>query len=503
MLRWRTVPAVVGLLAGNVLLLSGCATVDPRRDYERVGSRVADATGIAAVYRPDQDEAITQRVEELLLDGLTADDAVQISLLNNRELQAAFMNVGIARAEVVQSGLFSNPSLSLSLRLPDAGGLANLEMSAAQNIAELWILPARKRAAEGALDQAILELARQAHLIAVDARSAYYRAVSTDRVLEIAEENRQIAQELLDAAQAKQEAGAGSAVDVNLARSELMETELALRTGRLAAIDARSELALLLGISQSPQELHLIQALPDPPTWSLTPERLIELAHAHRLDLQAADHAVLAAAARVKQEKLSVFSNVEVGVGFERNERRALPGRKILADTARASLAAGELAAPEIESRAQRQAEKNQEIETILGPTLELEVPIWDQNQAQIARAEYAWRQAVKLRDGLVLRATQEARAAYERASTRWDVSSYYRDNLLPLRQDNLELSREAYQAGRLPFLSVLEAQRTLLLARSAYVETLRDSVLSLAELERVAGQPVSMIMEPVPEDEP
>ncbi len=503
MVRWRIVPGVVGLVAGGLLLLSGCATVDPRRDYERVGSRVVEATGIPTVYRPDQDEAVATRVDELLQEGLTADEAVQVGLLNNRELQASFMNVGIARAEVVQSGLFSNPSLALSLRLPDAGGLANLEMSAAQNIAELWILPARKRAAEGALDQAILGLARQAHLLAVETRSAYYRAISADRVLEIAEENRQIAQELLDAAIARQEAGAGSAVDVNLARSDFMETELARRTTRLAAFEARSELATALGLIRPPQDLVLVEPLPDPPTWPLSVERLIELAQTHRLDLQAAGYAVLAAAARVQQEKLSVFSNVEVGVGFERNERRALPGRKILADTARASVAAGELAAPEIESRAQRQAEKNQEIETILGPTLELELPIWDQNQAQIARAEYAWQQAVKLQDGLLLRVTQEARAAYERARTRWDVSSYYRDNLLPLRQDSLELSREAYRAGRLPFLSVLEAQRALLLARSAYVETLRDSVLSLAELERVAGQPVSMIIGSVPEVQP
>ena len=125
------------------LLLSSCATVEPRLDYDRVAERVAEVTGMGEVYRPGEQERIAALVEERMADGLTVDDAVTIALLNNRSLQAAFFDVGMARADVVQAGLLSNPSIGVSVRFPSGGGLANIEASVAQNIAELWQIPLR------------------------------------------------------------------------------------------------------------------------------------------------------------------------------------------------------------------------------------------------------------------------------------------------------------------------------------------------------------------------
>ena len=45
-------------------------------------------------------------------------EAIQVCLLNNPGLQAAFLDIGMARADVVQSGLLSNPSLTALVRFP-------------------------------------------------------------------------------------------------------------------------------------------------------------------------------------------------------------------------------------------------------------------------------------------------------------------------------------------------------------------------------------------------
>ncbi|MHC4610311.1 MAG: TolC family protein, partial [Planctomycetota bacterium] len=190
--------------------LAGCATVDPQFDYQRTGQYVAEATGQAQVYQPDNDALVEGLVEKLLADGITSQDAAQICLLNSPTLQAAFMNVGLARADVVQSGLLSNPSLGIALQLPAGGGLANLEGGLAQNIADLWQIPARKRAAESALEGAILDLARLAADVATDAKVAYFDAVGADERFHIAEENHEVAQSLLELALARQEAGAAT-----------------------------------------------------------------------------------------------------------------------------------------------------------------------------------------------------------------------------------------------------------------------------------------------------
>lgn len=471
--------------------LGGCATVNPRPDYDRTAKHVEQATGQEKVYRPG-DEAIVEKTVAALVDhGLTADEAVQVCLLNNPRLQAAFFNVGMARADVVQSGLLSNPSLGISLRLPSSGGLANVEAGLAQNIAELWQIPLRKRVAERALDQAILVLAREASLLAAEAKIAYYRAVAADRGYKITLENLEIVQQLVDVAIARQQAGEGTEIDITLSRSELRQTQLALRSARLAAFEQRSRLATLLGLTISPDRLVLLEDLPETPAWTLSPERLLEIAQTHRLDLEALRQAVETAAANLKLERLRVFSVVELGVGLERGERKRSRGRKFLSETVRSSAAAGAFALPEFE----RGSDEGTDL--IIGPTLSLELPIFDQNQAQIAKAEYAYSQTAKVLESLNREITQETRLAHERARTAWDIARFYREQLLPLREANLELARNAYQAGQASFLVVLEAQRTLLAARAGYVRALDDSAVSLVAIEQVAGQPMKNILAP------
>jgi len=125
---FRTAKPVLTLLFAALTPLAGCATVDPTPDYQRAGQYVTQATGQQSIYQPGDDEAIiADKVKDLLAGGITADEAVQICLLNNPGLQAAFMDVGMARADVVQSGLLSNPSLGMALGFPAGGGLANIE----------------------------------------------------------------------------------------------------------------------------------------------------------------------------------------------------------------------------------------------------------------------------------------------------------------------------------------------------------------------------------------
>ena len=99
----------IGLWLLGGASLAGCATVDPRLDYARLGRQVTEATGQERVYQPEDDDLIPGLVEELLREGITAGEAAQICLLNNPTLQAALMDIGMARADVVQSGLLSNP----------------------------------------------------------------------------------------------------------------------------------------------------------------------------------------------------------------------------------------------------------------------------------------------------------------------------------------------------------------------------------------------------------
>jgi len=482
-------------IAWALVAVSGCATVNPKPDFERVGQRLEEATGFPRVYQPGDDEEIDEIVAGLLNDGLTATEAVEIGLLHNPSLQAAFMDVGMARADVVQAGLLSNPFIGISARLPDGGGLANLEASVAQNIAELWQIPVRKRAASRSLDRTILQVALRAARLAARAKAGYYVAVAADERHRIAQENLAIAQDLLGLAVMKQEAGAASELDVNLSRSLAINAKIEVSQARLAAANARRTLAELLGLVCQADALVLTDTLPEAYPDIVDTSSLVDLARQSRLDVAAAEDAVSIAETSLEEQYLLIFPTLELGLELEREDRRSQGGRDLLADTARASIANGGLTAPDIQPRSERKSEGGQD--TLLGPSLGFELPIFDQNQAQIARARYAVQQARKTLDAIERSMTQEVRGAADRALTAWRLMKTYRNESLPLAQTNLELSRESFRAGRASFLAVLEAERQFLDARHAYVNAALEAAVAVPELERTIGLPFDRLIPP------
>ncbi len=471
--------------------LAGCATVNPQPDYQRAAEHAGRSTGHSRLFSPERLESDARYVDQCLSGGLTAEEAAQVALLNNVELQAALYDIGAARAEVVQSGLLSNPSLAFAVRLPSAGGLANIDFDLSQNIADLWQIPSRKRAAERSLDETILSVARLAAETAVRAKTAYYAAVGADLRLEIAKENLEVGQRVLELTEFRRQAGAGSELDVNLARGVLLDAELVVKQARLAAASARRTLATALNLSLRADEIVLTDALPDPPAHALDDESLTGVAHTERLDARALRQSTFAAQERLALEVRRVFPNVLLGLAFERDARPRSRDRDLLADTARTSIAAGQLTAPGIEPRSAR----DKDTDFIIGPSLSLELPIFDQNQAQIAKARYALEQRLSLLRGLERTIDQEVREAADRARTAWDVARFYRDEVVPQAQKSLDMSRESYHAGKASILSVLDAERTFLTTRDSYAEALRAAAAVVPELEGAVGLPIAELL--------
>ncbi len=471
-------------LALSVAGLSGCATVNPKQDFDRASRQIAQATGQEVAVDPTGERLTREQITLLLADGLTASEAVQLCLINNPRIQAELLRIGIGRAEFVQSGLFSNPSLALSLRFPDEGGLANFEVSLAQNIAELWQIKHRRKAAERDLDQTILKLAREASVLALDARSVYVRTIQADRNVELARENLGIAEQLVELANARRQAGSGTDVDVNLASAERVSLDVKARSAAVAAVTARADLGKLLGLTTPPSELALKDPLPDPQELSFDATQVIETSREHRLDLKAADAVIQAAQSRLEYERSRIFKNVELGISMERDERRSRGDRNWLADTAWSSAQAGAPTLPSLQPR------DPVATDYVTGPTLSLELPLFDQNQAQVARAEYELLQVNFLKESIERDIVQDSWAAHTRVRVAFENAKFVRDELIPLREKGLALAREAFRVGNTTILTTLDAQRTLLEARTGYIQAQADAALATIELERISGLP-------------
>jgi outer membrane protein TolC len=231
----------------------------------------------------------------------------------------------------------------------------------------------------------------------------------------------------------------------------------------------------------------LRDSLPEPA--SLTGgDGLLSLALSQRLDARAAEFRARAADQEVRQQWLKMFPSLTVGIDGEELERRALPNRKILADTARESIASGGLTAPGIESRAQRDLERRQEIDFLLGPSFAATLPIFDQNQAQIAKAKFQAIQRRKDYEGLLNQIASQVEQAVVTLQNTREIVEFYRKDALPQSDLNLEGARRLYQAGEQGIVVVIEAQESLITRRRAYVRAMGEYAAALAELERAVG---------------
>ena len=78
---------------GAVLIgLTGCATVEPDSGFPEVRAAVEErqATTIAWSRDAELEREAADRVQSLLAKPLSADGAVQVAMLNSRELQALY-----------------------------------------------------------------------------------------------------------------------------------------------------------------------------------------------------------------------------------------------------------------------------------------------------------------------------------------------------------------------------------------------------------------------------
>src|SRR5271156_3389010 len=190
----------------SALLLAACAHFSQDGGFDAVAQTAAPRIGQTALWkRTPEDQARAERdTAQLLARPLTADDAVRIAILNNGSLQAAFAELGIAEADVVQAGRLPNPRFTV--RRSSAQGLNDVEETVTVSVLALLTAPyvhgiekRRFAAVKASCAADIVQLAaraREAYFVALAARdTTNYRR----EVLDAAETGAELARRMRQA----------------------------------------------------------------------------------------------------------------------------------------------------------------------------------------------------------------------------------------------------------------------------------------------------------------
>ncbi len=406
------------------------------------------------------------RVYGLLKKPLVVESAVQIALLNNRGLQAAYSELGISEAQMVEASLPPSPTVSLA-RLVGFGGL-EIERQILQNVLGLLTLPRRKEIAEAKFQQAKVRAVEATLKTAADARRAYYRVVAANRSVVFLEEARTTAEALSDLAKKLGETGALPKLDQAREHAFTAEVNGQLAQARLKSRLEREKLNRALGLWGSETALKLptvLKALPKSPQSIKDVETE---AVKRRVDLEIARQELEILAKQLGLVKATRFIDVlEVrGIStFDRQKTteanyRLEPGPTLV-----------------------REDEPSKEIERRRGFELEFKIPIYDFGEARTRLAEETYMAAVHRLIEKAVNVRSEAREAYTGYRGAYDIAMHFQREILPLRQIINDEMLLHYSGMLKDLFSLLTDTKARITANVQAIDATRDYWLAKVDL--------------------
>lgn len=118
-----------------------------------------------------------------------------------------------------------------------------------------------------------------------------------------------------------------------------------------------------------------------------------------------------------------------------------------------------------------------------------LPIPLFDRNQAGVARTAVELSQQTAALSAEKSRLTKDLKIAFQTLKTAHQQVSTIKTDILPAAQSVLNAVKEGYQEGEFGFLEMLEAQSTLYESHESYVESLGQYHHAVIDLEKILGQ--------------
>lgn len=429
--------------------LSGCASFSPDSGM----AVVADVTGqtigkdVAFVRSAEDAQRTGNIVQRLLRRPLSVDAAIQIALLSNKGLQAAYNELALAETDLVQQSLPPNPTFSI-LRIA-GNGASEIERQVVGDILALATLPFRSDIARERFRQAQLRAALETLRLAAEVRRAYFRSVAANEMVVLLTDAKSTAESTAQLAQKLGETGSLNKLDQAREQVFYAETTADLAGARQEATSARERLARLMGLWGDGLDFRLPDRLPALPG---RPQSLpgIEVdAVGHRIDLQIAriDLAALEKSLGLTQATRFVTLLDVAGIARRTQDPEGPPFRE-------------------------------------RGYEILFQIPIFDGGEVRVRQAVETYNQAFNRLTEKAVNVRSEARDAYRVYRSAYDIASHYQREILPLRQIITEEMQLRFSSMQIDVFALLTEARQRLASLRAAIDAKRRFWLAHSELQ-------------------
>lgn len=389
-------------------------------------------------------------------EAMTLMQAIDLAMEANAALAAARVEIEAVGATIRQAGARPNPELAFLLE--DTRSQTRESTFQINQTIELGgKRAARIAAATLAQEVATAELGVRTAEVQASVITAFFDVLGAQERLRLTTTSAELAQRGSEVAARRVAAGKVSPVEETRARVAASSVQLELNQANAELANARKRLAATWGnpVPRFGQVQGDFTRLPKMPSATALAERLARAPELNR--------------ARTEVERRRALADVE--------QRRRTQDISV-------SLGAKRLG-----------SESGGHTQAIIG--LSVPLPIFDRNQGNLLEA---LRRTDKARLELTaseVRLDSEVAQASRRLETARANAELLQREIVPGAQSAFDAATKGYEFGKFAFLDVLDAQRTLLQARSQYLTSLSEAYKAAADIDRLLGNAPLLTTDP------
>jgi cobalt-zinc-cadmium efflux system outer membrane protein len=390
---------------------------------------------------------------------ITLDQAINLAYTHSHALKAAQSTIQQAQAEEITANLRPNPVLSGDSQFlpifgnpPGSGTSDTLQQLSQFDLGIGYLIERggkrqhRLQAARDVTSQTRYQVLDTQRTLAFNVAQQFIAALLADSNLQFAQQDLNSFQQTVTISEERYKAGDISEADYLKIKLQLLQFQTDVSAAQVARVQALASLRQFMGYTAVPENYDVVGDLAYTPV-QVNEDDLKTLALRQRPDLIAAQQGVTASKSAYALEKAN--GKRDVNVAFNYSHVSGFSSGSWFAN---------------------------------------MELPIFNRNQGEIARTRYAMNQAQENAYAASDIVLTDVESAYAAVSTNQQVVQLYVNGYLKNAQDSRDISEYAYKKGGASLLDFLDSERSYRATELAYRQALASYMTAVEQLKEAVG---------------
>jgi outer membrane protein, heavy metal efflux system len=388
---------------------------------------------------------------------ITLDEAIRLSLLHNHALQAMRSTIQQSMAEEITANLRPNPALGLDVQYlpifqPSKLDSDYLDQQAEFDAGVSYLFERGKKrqhrlqAARDITAMTRSQVTDTERQLVFGVGQQFVDVLLAESTLNFAQQDLDSFQKTVDISNERFRVGDMSEGDFLKIKLQLLQFQSDVAAAQLAKIQSLAALRQMLGFESVPDDYDVQGSLDYQPVHAdLT--SLKTLATMNRPDLRAAQQGVTAAESQLALQKAN--GKMDITGTFNYTHTNATSSGAFYYN---------------------------------------MPLPIFNRNQGEIQRAQYAVTQAQEQASETAQQVSTDVISAYANLQTNDQIIQLYQGGYVEQAKQSRDISEYAYQKGAASLLDFLDAERTYRANQLAYRQALASYMLALEQMRQAVG---------------